>query len=74
LQNSRQINGDNLQNSRHETYTMFKNKKKEHLKDKINKLETNKTKNINWYRSINEFRKGYQPRINITKELLMDPP
>jgi hypothetical protein len=49
------------------------------LKDKINELETNmKNKNIrDLYRSINEFKKGYQPRINIIKEnngnLLTDP-
>jgi hypothetical protein len=49
------------------------------LKDKINELGTNnKNKNIrDLYRSINEFKKGYQPRINIIKDengnLLADP-
>jgi hypothetical protein len=49
------------------------------LKGKINELETNnKDKNIrNLYRGINEFKKGYQPRINIIKvengNLLADP-
>jgi hypothetical protein len=40
------------------------------LKGKINELETNnKNKNIrNLYRGINEFKKGYQPRINIIKD------
>jgi hypothetical protein len=49
------------------------------VKGKINELETNsKNKNINdLYRCINEFKKGYQPRINIIKDengnLLVDP-
>jgi hypothetical protein len=70
LQNPSQINGDNLKNLRHETSS---------LKDKINELETNnKIKNIrNLYRGINEFKKGYQPTINIIKDenddLLADP-
>jgi len=47
LQNLSQINGDNLQNLRHETSRIFRNKKREHLKGKINELETNnKNKNI----------------------------
>jgi hypothetical protein len=49
------------------------------LKDKINELESNgKNKNIrDLYRGINEFKKGYQPRINLVKDdrgdLLADP-
>jgi hypothetical protein len=49
------------------------------LKGKINEFETNnKNKNIrHLYRGINEFKKGYQPRINIIKNengnLLADP-
>jgi hypothetical protein len=76
LQNPSQINGDNLQNLRHET---FRNKKREYLRGKINELESNnKNKNIiDLYRGINEFKKGYQPRINIIKDengnLLADP-
>jgi hypothetical protein len=40
------------------------------MKGKINELETNnKNKNIkHLYRGINEFKKGYQPRINIIKD------
>jgi hypothetical protein len=40
------------------------------LKDKTKQLETiNKTKNItDLYRSIDEFLKVYQPRMNITKD------
>jgi hypothetical protein len=75
----RQINGNNLQNLRHETNRTFRNKKSGYLKDKINELETNtKNKNIgDFYRDINEFKKGYQHRINIIKDengnLLADP-
>jgi hypothetical protein len=80
LQNPNQINGDNLKNLRHETSRIFRNKKREYLKGKINELETNnKNKNIrDLYRGINEFKKGYQPRTNIIKDengnLLADPP
>jgi hypothetical protein len=58
---------------------MFRNKKREYLKGKINELETNnKNKNVrDLYRGINEFKKGYQPRINIMKDengnLIADP-
>jgi hypothetical protein len=54
-------------------------KKRGYLKDKINKLEANNNnKNFrDWYTGINEFRKGNQPRINITKDvngnLIADP-
>jgi hypothetical protein len=46
LQNLSQINGDNLQNLRHETSRTFRNKKSEYLKGRINELETNNNKNI----------------------------
>jgi hypothetical protein len=79
LQNLSQINGDNLQNFRHGTRRTFRNKKREYLKGRINELETN-NKNTNFrdlYRGINEFKKGYRPRINIIKDeignLLADP-
>jgi hypothetical protein len=79
LQNPSQINGDNLQNLRHETSRKFRNKQREYLKGKINEHETNnKNKNIrDLYRGIYEFKKGYQQRINTIKEengnLLVDP-
>jgi hypothetical protein len=79
LQNPSQINGDNLQNLRHETNRTFRNNKREYLKGKINDFETNnKNKNIrDLYRGINEFKKGYQLRINIIKDvngnLVVDP-
>jgi lantibiotic modifying enzyme len=79
LQNPSQINEDNLENLRCETNRTCRNKKREHWKDKINELETNnKNKNIrDLYRGINEFKKGYQARINIKRDengnLLADP-
>jgi hypothetical protein len=79
LLNPNQINGDNLKNLRSETSRTFRNNKREYLKGKINELETNnKNKNIrDLYRGINEFKKGYQPRIDIIKDengnLLADP-
>jgi hypothetical protein len=79
LQNPSQINEDNLQNVRCETSRTFRKKKRGYLKDKINELETNKkNKNIrDLFRGINEFKKGYQPRINILKDengnMLSDP-
>jgi hypothetical protein len=55
LQDTSEINGDNLNNIRHETSGHFRNKKREYLKDKINALTTNgKNKNIrDLYRGIN---------------------
>jgi hypothetical protein len=79
LQNPRQINGNSLQNLRRETSRIFRNKKREHLKGKINELEINdKNKNIrDLYRRVNEFKEGYQTRINIIKDengnLIADP-
>jgi uncharacterized protein YaaR (DUF327 family) len=57
LQDQNEINGDNLNNVRHEASRHFRNKKKEHLKDIINELAMNhKKKNIrDVYRGINEF-------------------
>jgi hypothetical protein len=79
LQNPSQVNRDNLQNLRHETRKIFRNNKREYFKGKINELETNnENKNIRvLYRGINEFKKWYQPRVNIIKDendnLLADP-
>jgi len=60
-----QSNVDNLNDVRHETSRHFRGKKKEYLKAKIEELETNrKIKNImDLYRGINDYKKGYQPRI-----------
>jgi hypothetical protein len=47
LQDTSEINGDNLNNVRREASRYFKNKQREYLKDKINDLATNiKSKNI----------------------------
>jgi hypothetical protein len=79
LQNPSQLKGDNLKNLRRETNRTVGREKREYLKGKINELETNnKNKNIkDLYKGINEFKKGYQPRINIIKDengnLLSDP-
>jgi hypothetical protein len=61
LQDTSQINGDNLNNIRSETTRHFRNKKKEYLKDNINELATHSTnKNIrDLYRRTNELKKGY---------------
>jgi hypothetical protein len=59
-----------VQNLRHETSRTFRNKKTEYLKGRIKELGTiNKNKNIrDLYKGINEFKKGYQPGINIIKD------
>jgi hypothetical protein len=61
------MNGDNLKNLRRETNRTFKNKRtREILKDKLNKLKNyNKNKSIRDCRGYDEFKKWYQPRINI---------
>src|SRR5215469_18933235 len=63
-------NVDNLNNIRRDASRHFRNKKKACLKAKIEKLETNsKVKNVrDLYRSINDFKKGYQPRTIIVKD------
>jgi hypothetical protein len=60
LQDPHQTNGDNMQNLRRETSRIFRNKKREYLKGRINELETNnKNKNIrDLYRGINALTKG----------------
>jgi hypothetical protein len=79
LQDPSEANEDNQSDVRRETSRQLRNKKREHMKDKINELESNrKNKNIRGlYRGINEFKKGYQPRTNSVKDkrgdLLADP-
>jgi hypothetical protein len=79
LQNPSQTNGDNLQNLRHETSRTIRKRTREYMKGKFNEFDSNnKNKNIrDLYRGINEFKKGYQPRINIIKDengnLIADP-
>jgi hypothetical protein len=69
LQDPSAVNGDNLNNVKHEASRHFWDKKWEYLKDKIKELETNsKNKNIrDLYRGTNKFKRGYQPRNNLVK-------
>ena len=59
-----------LKNVRRDASRHFRNKKKAYLKAKIEEMETNsKINNIrDLYRGINDFKKGYQPRIIIVKD------
>ena len=70
VQDPCQSNVDNLIHVRREASRHFRNKKKEYLKAKIEEPETNsKIKNIrDLYRSIIDFKKGYQPRTNAVKD------
>jgi len=65
LQNPSQSYVDNLNNVRHDVSRHFRIKKKGYLKAKIEELETNsRIQNIrDFYRSINDFKEGYQNRI-----------
>ena len=67
VQNPSQSNVDNLNSVRREVSRHFRNKKKAYLRAKIEELETNsKIKNIrDFYRGINDFKKGFQPRCHI---------
>ena len=69
LQNPDHSNVDNLNNVRREASRHIRNKKKKYLKTKIDEIRTNrKIKNIrDLYKDINDFKNGYQPRINIAK-------
>jgi len=65
-----QSNVDNLNSVRREVSRHFRNKKKDYLRAKIEELEANsKIHNIrDFYRGINDFKKGYKPRCNIVKD------
>ncbi|KAJ4442490.1 hypothetical protein ANN_04076 [Periplaneta americana] len=71
---------DNYFNERREASRTLMNKKRGYLKEKLNEVETNnKNKNIrDLYKGINEFKNGYQPRVNVIKDengdLLADSP
>jgi len=79
IQDPSQSNVDILKNVRRNASGHFRNKKKAYLKAKIEELETNsKVNNVrDFYRGINGFKKGYQPRNIIVKdekgELVADP-
>jgi hypothetical protein len=74
LQDPSEINGDNLNNVRHEASRHFRNKEREYLKDKINELAMNsRNKNIrDLYRGINGFKRGYQPTNNLVEDENVD--
>jgi hypothetical protein len=74
LQYPSQTNGDNLINAKRETNKIFRNKEREYLEEEIHVLETkSKNKNIrDLYRSINERKKGYQPRIILVDDENID--
>jgi hypothetical protein len=69
LRDPSEISEDNLSNGRSEASRHSRNKRKEYLKGKSNKLETeSKNKNIrDQCRGINEFKRGYWPRNNLVK-------
>jgi hypothetical protein len=78
LEDSSEINGDNLNNVKREACRHFRNKKREYLKDKINELVTNrKNKNARGLRRLDEFKRGYHRENNSVKDenrdLLADP-
>ena len=63
IQDPSQGNVDNRNKVRGEVSRHFRNKKKAHLRGKIEELETNnKIQNIRkLYRGISDFKNGYQP-------------
>jgi len=63
IQDPSQSNVDFLNNVRREVSRHFRNKKKSHLRAKIEELETNSK-----VQNTNDFKKGYQPRCNIVKD------
>ena len=67
LQDPMQFNRDNYHNERCETSRTLRNKKRDYLKGKLSKIETNsKNKNIrDLYKAIKDFKKGYQARVNV---------
>jgi hypothetical protein len=67
LQDPSEINGDNLNNVRHEASKHFRNKKREYLKEKINDLATNsKNKNVrDLYRGIIGFKGATNREIHL---------
>jgi hypothetical protein len=64
------MNGDNMDNVRHQASRNLRTKEGEYLKDKNNELETySETKKIleAYTETSNEFKKGYQCRNNFVK-------
>jgi hypothetical protein len=63
------VNEVDLSNLTRDATRHFKNNKREYLKDRINKLQSNLTNNNTGelYNGIKEFKKGYQPTVNLVK-------
>jgi hypothetical protein len=61
MQDPSQSNVENLKKVRRDASRHLRNKKKAHMKAKIEELQTNsKLKNVrDLYRGINDFKKGY---------------
>jgi hypothetical protein len=59
--------GDNPNNVRCKTGRTFRNNKRECLKEEINEFCTKNMRD----RGINEFKKGYQPRTNLVRILVI---
>jgi len=70
IQDPSQRNAETLNKVRRDANRHFRNKKKAYLKVKIKELETNsKINNIrDFFRGINDVKKGYQPRTGIVKD------
>ena len=70
IQDPSQSNADNLNNVKQDASRHFRNKKKAHLRAKIEELETNSKNNSirDLYRGINDMKKGYQPKTKIVKD------
>jgi hypothetical protein len=70
LHDSREINGDNLNNIRSEVSRHFRNKKREYLKDKIKEFAASSKNKYNrdLCRGITELKRGYQSRSNLLKD------
>jgi len=70
LQDPNQGNVDTINNVWREASRHFRKEKKEYLKAKNDRLETNsKIENTrDLYRGISDFKKGYQTRTNIVKD------
>jgi hypothetical protein len=63
------MNADNLNNVICETSRIFRNKKMEYQKDKIELESNRKNRNVtDLCRGINEFKNGYQPNANLVKD------
>ena len=70
IQDPSQSNVHNLNNVSCEVSRQFRNKKKAYMRAKIEELKTNsKIQNImDFYRSISDFKKGYQTRCNVVTD------